>query len=152
MEETKLKFAKRKLRVQRCKTLPGGPKAPSKPTPRPVDKVATRSIQPPRLKGNRALSSAMPITVSVPKGDPTLGSRLASLSKDERKQAKAGDTDRIARRAAKKKAKSAMVKAASKAHGTDDSGKPRIRKRNGGPKGAGSARKEVKKKVVTKRK
>ncbi|KAL1744989.1 hypothetical protein HDZ31DRAFT_82256 [Schizophyllum fasciatum] len=71
-----LKFAKRKLRVQRCKTVPGAPKAQAPRTP-----------------------------VVVPSGDPTLGSRLAGLPKDARKAAKAADAARVARRAAKKAAK-----------------------------------------------
>ncbi len=53
-----------------------------------------------------------PITIKVPKGDPKLGEKLASLSKDERKVAKASDADRLARRLAKKqvlKAKAAMA-------------------------------------------
>jgi nucleolar protein 12 len=139
MEDIKLKFAKRKLRVQRCKTLPGGAKvASSKPAARPAAPAPKAA---PRLKGTRALlSAAMPL----PKGDPTLGARLASLSKDERKQAKAADADRIARRAAKKKAGMALAKAGAKPGGED---RVRVRKRLGGPKGVGSARKEVKKKA-----
>ncbi|KAL1705230.1 hypothetical protein EV121DRAFT_279793 [Schizophyllum commune] len=70
-----LKFAKRKLRVQKCKTVAGAStKAPRKP-------------------------------IVVPSGDPTLGSRLAGLPKDARKAAKAADAARVARRAAKKAAK-----------------------------------------------
>ena len=47
-------------------------------------------------------------TTAIPKGDPLLGTRLAGLSKDERKAVKAHDTDRVARRLAKKKARAAM--------------------------------------------
>jgi nucleolar protein 12 len=139
MEDTKLKFAKRKLRVQRCKTLPGGGKVVSaKPPPRPPAVPAKAA---PRLQGER------PPRTPVPKGDPTLGARLASLSKEERKQAKAADADRIARRAAKKKARMALT---AKAGGAED--RMRVRKRLNGPKGTGGARKEVKKKVGQKKK
>jgi nucleolar protein 12 len=155
MEESKLKFAKRKLRVQRCKTLPGGAKVPSTVS-RPT-KLATPIALPTtvtqRLKGVKALlSSAMPSApVSMPKGDPSLGARLASLSKEERKKAKAADADRVARRTAKKKAKMAMVKAAAKGAKGVGEEKVRVRKRAGGVKGVGNARKEVKKKVGAKR-
>lgn len=41
----------------------------------------------------------------MPKGDPALGAKLAHLPKDARKQVKAADADRVARRLAKKRAK-----------------------------------------------
>ncbi|KAF7294054.1 RRM domain-containing protein [Mycena kentingensis (nom. inval.)] len=80
----KLKFARRDLRVQRCKAgatpSRGAPAvvSPSKPAPRPVSA--------PRSK----------------RGDPTLGDRLAHLGKDERKAAKKADKGREERRAEKK--------------------------------------------------
>ena len=46
----------------------------------------------------------------VPKGDPSLGERLAGLSKDKRKEAKASDPTRVARRLAKKKARASLAK------------------------------------------
>ncbi|KAL1663706.1 hypothetical protein GGF50DRAFT_127791 [Schizophyllum commune] len=82
-----LKFAKRKLRVQKCKTVPGAS------TKVKADKHAPGGKQAPRKP------------VVVPSGDPTLGSRLAGLPKDARKAAKAADAARVARRAAKKAAK-----------------------------------------------
>jgi nucleolar protein 12 len=151
MEEVKLKFAKRKLRVQRCKTIPGSAKVKSAPAARPSTASTTPHVlsSTPKIRGGKALlTSRMPTTVSVPKGDPSLGTRLANMSKEERKQAKSSDADRLARRAAKKKAKTALMKAASKGGDKD----ARVRKRPGGPKTAGSARKEVKKKVMGKRK
>lgn len=48
------------------------------------------------------------IAVVVPKGDPALGEKLAGKSKDERKQLKSADADRVARRLAKKKARMNM--------------------------------------------
>ena len=88
LEETKLKFAKRKLRVQRCKTLPGSKLAV---TTTPKSKKQT------------------PTAIVIPKGDPSLGEKLAGLSKDERKQHKSTDADRVARRLAKKKARMALA-------------------------------------------
>jgi hypothetical protein len=109
-----------------------------------------------RLKGTMALrSSLMPFApVSMPKGDPSLSAQLASLSKEERKRAKAADADRIARRAAKKKAKMTMMKGVVKGtkEGVDSEQRVRAWRRAGGAREVGSARKEVKKKVETTRK
>ncbi len=78
LEQDKLKFAKRKLRVQRCKSSPG------------TKQVVTHKERIP--------------AVVVPKGDPRLGEKLSGLPKEERKQIKSSDADRVARRLAKKKA------------------------------------------------
>jgi nucleolar protein 12 len=97
MEEGKLKFAKRKLRLQRCKTLPGSAPVPKqtaplpKDKPTPQDKARARAVVPP-----------------MPQGDPALGARLAHLGKDARKAVKAADAARVARRLAKKKARAAF--------------------------------------------
>ena len=89
MDESKIRFAKRKLRVQRCKTTTKGslpaPKAPAVTAPRPT-----------------------PVTVRA--GDPALGERIAHLSKDARKHAKSTDSDRVARRLEKKKARNSLAK------------------------------------------
>ncbi|KAG2147397.1 uncharacterized protein EDB93DRAFT_1085496 [Suillus bovinus] len=95
MEEQKLKFAKRKLRVQRCKILPKGST---------TDKAATSKTP----STSNSAGAAPPM--AIPKGDPSLGEKLATLSKEERKQIKAADTDRLARRIAKKKARIALAK------------------------------------------
>lgn len=92
MEESKLKFAKRKLRVQRCKILPKGSTTDTSKTP----------------STNHSAGAAPPI--AVPKGDPSLGEKLSTLSKEERKQIKAADANRLARRVAKKKARMALAK------------------------------------------
>ena len=128
MEEGTLKFAKRKLRLQRCKTLPGSapvkkPEPKNKPAPKiTVGKPTDSGYQP------RVSSSTKPKPISLaelPKGDPRLGERLKDLDKDARKAAKAADTDRIARRMAKKKARLAMgVKEKS-----DKDSKKRVRER-----------------------
>ncbi|KAI5897010.1 uncharacterized protein SCHCODRAFT_02616447 [Schizophyllum commune H4-8] len=129
-----LKFAKRKLRVQKCKTVPGastkvkadkvpkaniGEKGGKTKTPAHTSKPKyARSPD----SGWGARAGAGPLAsaagkhapggkqapkkpVVVPSGDPTLGSRLAGLPKDARKAAKAADAARVARRAAKKAAK-----------------------------------------------
>ncbi|KAK0202188.1 hypothetical protein DFS33DRAFT_1276945 [Desarmillaria ectypa] len=97
LEEGKLKFAKRKLRVQRCKTLPGGHR--------------TNSSAPAGIK-----TSVRP---SIPAGDPSLGDRLAHLTKEARKHVKSTDADRVARRLAKKKARLALSKEGVKVHGKE---------------------------------
>ncbi|KAH9841472.1 uncharacterized protein C8Q71DRAFT_701010, partial [Rhodofomes roseus] len=94
LEESQLKFAKRKLRVQRCKTLPGGAKVlPKFAKPPPAAK--TPAVRRPSTSSHR----------ETPKGNPALGEKISHLPKDERKKVKASDPDRVARRAAKKKAK-----------------------------------------------
>ncbi|KAK0457413.1 uncharacterized protein EV420DRAFT_1629835 [Desarmillaria tabescens] len=97
LEEGKLKFAKRKLRVQRCKTLPGGQ--------RPTSSVPA---------GTKTL-----VQPSIPAGDPSLGDRLAHLTKEARKHVKSTDADRVARRLAKKKARLALSKEGVKVHSKD---------------------------------
>jgi nucleolar protein 12 len=139
MEEQKLKFAKRKLRVERCKTVPGGAPAPRGPV-----RPAARSSGPAPADTSRPRAARPPATpITIPKGDPLLGKRLAGLSKEDRKAAKASDAERVARRSAKKKAKTALVKDAPR---LDD--RVRVRKRPGGRKGVGSAGKETKKRAV----
>lgn len=105
LEEEKLKFAKRKLRVQRCKTVPRG-----------------------KLQVNQKKTRMAAPTVIVPKGDPALGERLAGLPKDERKQLKSSDADRVARRLAKKKARMAMAPGIGKSK-PKSKGKDRKRER-----------------------
>jgi nucleolar protein 12 len=97
LEEEKLKFAKRKLRVQRCKSVPGA-----------------------KLQVNQKRTWVAASAVVIPKGDPALGERLSGLPKDERKQLKSSDTDRVGRRLAKKKARMAMSSRVGKS-------KPKIR-------------------------
>jgi nucleolar protein 12 len=107
LEQDKVKFAKRKLRLQRCKTLPANINSKSlKTQPAPASRA-------PSNDRNRRKATSISIPV-VPKGDPTLGKKLEHLSKDERKQRKAEDSDRVARRLAKKKVKAAIVKAEAK--------------------------------------
>ncbi|PPR02851.1 hypothetical protein CVT24_002329 [Panaeolus cyanescens] len=93
LDQDKLKFAKRKLRVQRCKTLPGSSHSI------PINTGST--------KEKAGSSVARPVVV-VPKGNPQLGAALVGLSKEERKKVKSTDADRVARRLAKKKARNAM--------------------------------------------
>ncbi|KAJ4480087.1 hypothetical protein J3R30DRAFT_3873990 [Lentinula aciculospora] len=103
LEPGKLKFAKRKLRVERCKTIPGGSFKVK------INSVSSSSSRTKNhlSKPNRSTSTSVPIP--IPKGDPSLGAKLAHLSKLERKSAKAADADRMARRLAKKKSRMAMA-------------------------------------------
>lgn len=112
LDQSKLKFAKRKLRVQRCKTLPGGPKlraakAPpaSSSTSGPQGKSTRLGTLPSRPERTPRL-----VPTRAPKGNPELGAKLAHLPKEERKKVKAADADRVARRLAKKRAKSLAEK------------------------------------------
>ncbi|EGN93820.1 hypothetical protein SERLA73DRAFT_171723 [Serpula lacrymans var. lacrymans S7.3] len=110
LEEGKLKFAKRKLRVQRCKTVPGKTLSSSKTS---SAKAASASA---------SHSTSVPI---IPKGDPSLGAKLAHLSKEDRKKAKSSDSDRLARRMAKKKARNVLAKQGVKVQVKD---RERVRK------------------------
>ena len=124
MEEGKLKFAKRKLRLQRCKTLPG--RSSNKRSVVPGD-----STSPPTP---RARGPPVPIPIpAIPKGDPSLGGKLAHLSKDKRKEIKSADADRVARRLAKKKARNALEKQGVKALRKD---RERVRKSTAVGKGS----------------
>jgi nucleolar protein 12 len=72
----------------------------------------------------------------IPKGDPNLGKQLEHLSKEERKQEKAANADRVARRLAKKQVKATMTKGSLK-FGGDGRGRERARVRTkGGESGA----------------
>jgi len=90
MDSAKLKFSKKPLRLQPCKTLP-----PSSST-----KVTKSSPSDPRATKVSSLNPA-----PVPKGNPELGEKLKGLSKEDRKLAKSADADRQARRLAKKNLK-----------------------------------------------
>jgi nucleolar protein 12 len=100
LDESKLKFARRQLRVQRSKALP------------PVNKQKAAAAATGNTKagpGSKAGAGAKkPIKVRtipsgpIPKGNPALGEKLKDLPKDERKAAKAQDDERQARRLAKK--------------------------------------------------
>ncbi|KAF5328145.1 hypothetical protein D9758_016717 [Tetrapyrgos nigripes] len=113
LEPSKLKFAKRKLRVERCKTLPGGRsrvKLSSKAGKGGDAKSSSAKSKPGEKPGRASKASGAVVRGPgrIPKGDPNLGQKLAHLSKEERKAAKAADADRMARRLAKKKARMAM--------------------------------------------
>ena len=118
MDITTLRFAKRPLRVQRCKTLPSSIIKSTKTHPSTSTSTAkspsfkSKSTSKPNAYGqpttHKSLSKAMPTT--IPKGDPSLGDKLRGLSKDERKVAKSSDADRQARRFAKKKLRGRMDK------------------------------------------
>lgn len=130
LDEVKLKFAKRKLRVQRCKTIPGS-------------SMSTRQVTTDAKSNKPAIKSA-PVPIVVPKGDPLLGEKLAHMAKDARKQYKSTDADRVARRLAKKKARIAMGNGGVKTLGKD---RERVRKAPSSGKAATPKKKESKGRV-----
>lgn len=108
----KLKFGRRALRVQRCKATTG-PKDPAKPTK--ITQQSHTKDPKPSTPTSLTTSTAKPkrekATFATPtKGDPALGAKLSGLPKDARKEAKANDAERVARRLAKKKLRMAMDK------------------------------------------
>ena len=133
-EQSKLKFAKRKLRVQRCKTLPGGPKLRASRSVRP-----STSSTPPTNNGKGGPSRPpppprlVPASRHVPKGNPELGAKLVHLPKEERKKVKAADADRVARRMAKKRAKTLAEKGV-KSQGDRERVRKRASEKKGGSK------------------
>jgi len=84
MEVGSLRFAKRKLRVQRCKNTSA--------------KSAPKQTEAPP-------STPRPTREPIPRMDPALGEKLAHLSKEDRKIAKTENLERVQRRLAKKKAR-----------------------------------------------
>ena len=150
LEEGKIKFAKRKLRVQRCKGITSASKSSRKKTEKASSpqksKIATGgTITNPRPSGPTPIHTPAP--GSIPRGDPNLGKELQHLSKEERKKEKAANADRVARRLAKKQVKAAITKESSK-FGVDGKGKERdrVRKRQGGgPGGLSSGKTKAKK-------
>lgn len=143
LEQGKVKFAKRKLRVQRCRAITStstsskkteqGMLAPSS-SPRKSRTATGGAITNPRPSGPMPIR--VPTPGSIPKGDPNLGKQLEHLSKEDRKKEKAANADRVARRLAKKQVKATMTKGSLK-FGGDGRGNERVRVRK---KGGGSAR------------
>jgi nucleolar protein 12 len=127
----KLKFAKRTLRVQRCRAV--GASASASSTANPSDKSGASA------KSKSSYTGAPPV-----RGDPTLGARLAHLDKDARKAAKKADPGREQRRAEKKKAGTRMRVANDKVRAVSGAGQGGSGKRMGGAprdgkgKGAGN--------------
>lgn len=109
IDDSKLRFAKKPLRIQRAKTLPSAPK----PAPKPTAAVATGSTKPGQFTkpGQTARPAPRPVhTGPIPKGNPLLGDKIRDLSKEDRKVAKSTDAERQARRMAKKKLRGKMGK------------------------------------------
>lgn len=104
MDHGKLKFAKKPLRLQQCKTLP----TTKKPTPAAVEAAKAKSIVKPG---------------PAPKGNPLLGEKIRDLSKEERKVVKSTDAERQARRLAKKKQSMKLGKEQEKGAVKLDSGR-----------------------------
>ncbi|CAE7212404.1 unnamed protein product [Rhizoctonia solani] len=109
MEPGTIKLAKRKLRIQRCKTVPGVSLQKPKVS-RPAND--SKKSDPPSKSDRQKPKANKPARVL--RADTGLGERIRSLSKEDRKSVKAGDADRIARRLAKKKAKVVSERGARK--------------------------------------
>lgn len=118
LEPEKLKFAKRKLRVQKCKTVPGASLSSAAPK--------GAQAKPPVNTPTHSNRFNFTPRAELPKGDPTLGTRIAALPKEQRKAAKAADPTRTARRLAKKKVRMSMEKDLQKGA---TKGKERFRER-----------------------
>lgn len=111
MEAGKLKFAKRKLRVQRC-TGSSRSSGPSQPRTKGSKKGGLTQKGTTAEQGGRT-SATRPVQRPV-KGDSKLGERLKGLSREERKEAKKGDAIRQARRLEKKRAKVTLERVMSR--------------------------------------
>lgn len=130
LEQTRLKFAKRKLRVQRCKPKPSAAASAAKSKPTPVSTAGKKILDP-----SHFVSSA---PKRAPAEHEKRAAELANLPKDERKAAKAADADRLARRMEKKKKRHALgAGVAEKGHG----GKGLLGKRKPAAKDAPGAKK-----------
>jgi nucleolar protein 12 len=138
LEPSKLEFAKRKLRVERCKTLPGSLKTSRNPR---TNATSSTTASP---RGARPSTKPTP-TTALPKGNPNLGAQLAHLSKADRKAAKAVDPDRLARRLAKKKARNTLRVPEQKKD------RMRVRKSTAEHKNAGAAARQKKSRVRSER-
>ncbi|KGB78310.1 nucleolar protein 12 [Cryptococcus deuterogattii R265] len=105
MDAKQIKFAKRTLRVQPCKTIPT-----ANTLQNTIKKVAAGAGG--GVSSNKKDKTKKPYVRPgvILKGDPLLGERLKNLSKEERKNIKSSDADRQARRLAKKKAKMSLEK------------------------------------------
>lgn len=117
IDQAKLRFAKKPLRVQRAKTLP------SANVVKPAAKTATgttangagKNASTTKDKTRKPATAAKPLQSGpIPKGNPLLGEKIKNLSKEERKAAKSADDERQARRLAKKKMRGKMGSEAEK--------------------------------------
>lgn len=113
IDTKKLKFAKKYLRVQRCKTAPTASSTAKAAKTGNSSSTTTGTQSSARVGGSTVSANARTASsarLPMPKGDPRLGEKLKGLSKDERKFAKSTDADRQARRMAKKKMRGVMSK------------------------------------------
>lgn len=162
VEQDKLKLAKRKIRLERCKTKTAS-STPQKPRVTDGERAAKTN---PQQKADPSKSAkpqpgrsvgAPKSPVKLPKGDPALGDRLRGMDKDARRAVKASDPDRQARRLAKKKARNALEVAGVHASGKGKSasgilgnmkkaGKPKVKAKVSRVRGEKSAAKRNAKK------
>ncbi|KAF8322486.1 hypothetical protein DL93DRAFT_2162627, partial [Clavulina sp. PMI_390] len=124
VERDRLKLAKRKIRVERCKTktassvaaaakkqprVTGGERAAKiSSSSKPAAPPHSSSTSSPKPKPKTNAAAGPKVSASLPVGDPLLGERLKGMDKDARRAAKAADPTRQARRLAKKKARHAL--------------------------------------------
>ena len=136
LEEGKIKFAKRKLRVQRCKavtssTVPAKRKTEKGTAVSPSSLWKSKTPTGGTITDRLSSGSSSTTPKAIPKGDPNLGKQLEHLSKEERKREKAANADRVARRLAKKQVKATMTKDKF-TFGGGGRGKERVRGRKQG--------------------
>ena len=123
MDPAKLKFAKRKLRVTRCKA--SGDKH-SRPTGDNSSHSAKKNVRNVATSPDKNTSPKKNEHSSTPKikGDPKLGEKLRGMSKEERREAKKQDANRIARRMEKKRNRLSLEKGLKR----PEKGRIRVRK------------------------
>lgn len=117
IDQAKLRFAKKPLRVQRAKTLPSANvvKPAAKAAAGSSVNGANKKDSTPKDKGKKPVAAARPLQSGpIPKGNPLLGEKIKNLSKEDRKAAKSADDERQARRLAKKKLRGKMGSEAEK--------------------------------------
>ncbi|KAH7106888.1 hypothetical protein BKA62DRAFT_685413 [Auriculariales sp. MPI-PUGE-AT-0066] len=120
LEEPRLKFAKRKLRVQRCKsrvTAGAGLKVSGPDAGEKQHRTTPKAAPPKSVVEHEARAKV-----------------LAELTKDERKASKAADISRAARRLAKKKARNELTRQQNKGDGNDSRGKDILGKKRSNAK------------------
>ncbi|KAK6907345.1 hypothetical protein I203_101338 [Kwoniella mangroviensis CBS 8507] len=137
MDSKQIKFAKRYLRVQPCKTLPSANTLNN--TIKSLASSSSSKLDKDK-KSTKATKTSFKSSGPLPKGDPRLGDKIKDLSKEERKAVKSTDADRQARRLAKKKAKHTLEKNEKGAVKLSLTKSERERGKNAKPKAKGKIR------------
>lgn len=120
-DSTRVKLSKRKLRLERCKTMSAKAAAANKAA-KEAAQAARKEKQSPASDKKNANTSAtrgsfnaknfppVPATIKPKAPRPDIGDQLKTLSKEERKALKQSDDERLARRLEKKQAKREQIK------------------------------------------